>query len=194
MHKFWRLWRHTWFKYTVIVAAAAAVYGAVIGFEHYLEPNTPVAGSTQALLSELDENSTEWRKERQPASRLFSDLKDNKVSGVVIGSSLVFVKTKDSERYSVTDVKGVIGDRLLLENGKSGAEVFPLTTTPEGFINLSRILYDLGNVVMLGLLIFILKPLLETLFPVKVVRGGTDVSFKDVVGCHTAKEALFVSR
>ncbi|HGM7876970.1 TPA: AAA family ATPase [Pseudomonas aeruginosa] len=191
MHKFWRLWRHTWFKCTVIVAAAAAVYGGVIGFEHYSEPNTPVAGSTQALLSELDENSREWTKERQPASRLFSDLQDSKVSGVVIGSSMVFVKTKDSERYSVNDVKGVIGDRLLLENGKGGAEVFPLTTTPEVIINLSRILGQVGNVVLLGLLIFILKPLLETLFPVKVVRGGTDVSFKDVVGCHTAKEALF---
>lgn len=191
MHKFWRLWRHTWFKYTVIVAAVAGVYGGLTGFEHYSEPNTPVAGSTQALLSELNDNNYDWRKERQPASRLFTDLQDSKVSGVVIGNSMVFVKTKDSERYSVNDVKGVIGDRLLLENGKGGAEVFPLTTIPEGGINLGRILGYLGNVAMLGLLVFILKPLLETLFPVKVVRGGTDVSFKDVVGCHTAKEALF---
>lgn len=190
-NNFWRMWRHTWFRLLVIAVAFAAISGAVIGVRLYLEPNSPAAGTTQALLSELDENIFAWRKERQPASRLFSEIRSGTVSGVVIGNSLIFVKTKDGERYSVSDVKGVIAGRLLLENGKDGAEVFPLTATPEVSLDFGGMLAYLSNAVMLGLMFFLLKPLLDALFPVKVVRGGTDVSFKDVVGCHTAKEALF---
>ncbi|HBP6530829.1 TPA: AAA family ATPase [Pseudomonas aeruginosa] len=185
------MWRHAWFRHALIAMAIIAAFGGIKGLEYYHAPNTPLPGSTQALLSELDENGHEWRKELQPVSRLFADLKSEKVSGVVVGDSSIFVKTGSGERYSVSDSKGLIGERLVADYGKDGSGNFPLTTPPQGGVDLFGLFGHLVNALFVVVFLLFVKPLLETFFPFKVQRGGTDVSFKDVVGCHSAKEALF---
>lgn len=190
INEFWRLWRRQWFKRTVISVAVIVVALSLKAWSVYQAPNEPAPGSTQALLVELDEQGHKWQKETQPVSQLFADLQDGKVEGVVLGQTRVYVKTQAGQRYSVSDAKGLVSERLVNEFAKEGSAPFPLTSVPLSGFDLGRLVGIVFNTLLVGLIAYMVIPLLKTLLPFDVHRGGTDLTFNDVVGCHGAKEAL----
>lgn len=175
----------------------AAVAGAAIGIASsaYLlwsdkEPNPEQTTASSTPLQQMRINAEAWagKDKERDVSSLMLDLQNNRLAAVGIAKSGILVATTAGDKYFIADRWSKVSDTLLAQYHKDGKEAFPLAVIGADLTAPSFVEQYWSFLLLIGTPLIYFYYLHFGRF--RVLRKGTGVTFKNVIGAHEAKSAL----
>lgn len=178
-----------WQQYFLIGAAIASVALAVMFFTGLGHDSRPPA--LNGLLQQMRSEPKLWMHTEADVSILMTDMRQNRVAGVTLGQSGIFVSTKDGQKYSVADRDGKVSGMVLAQYRQDQTDAFPLAVNASGVGGS----YDWRADIGLALIVLLFAGIGIQAFRMsgggfKFARKGPQVTFDDVIGAREAKAAL----
>ena len=158
---------------------------------------TEVLDSRNALIKEMNQDTSAWKKTEKDFSNILTDLHNNKIAAAGVSDDGLLITTTAGEKYMVADDWGQFSLMFLSDYAKASTNTFPFAILKSGASGAGKshqmdaaqwfqLLF--APVLIVGLAIgFVIYNRFGRTFP---LQKGSELRFKDVIGVTEAKTSL----
>lgn len=180
---------------TLITLAVALVLWNPLGFSLFAKEE--MLDSRSALIKEMNQDVSAWKKTEKDFSNVLSDLHNNNVAAAGVSDGALLITTAGGERYMVSDDWGQFSLKFLSDYTNAGANTFPFAILKSGTSSTGNShqtnaaqwfqLLFLPLLIVGSVIGYVIHNRFGQAFP---LQKGSELRFKDVIGASEAKTSL----